>query len=156
MPDRPRPPFIYEVREWAEQEARVECFSGKDPSDVVHEGRVLGYTEAPTVVVQTDDGRIVHWVLGITRRKPVEPVIDDRCCAHGNVNCELCHLTKPGGLDEQGDCTECGVYGSTGMHWDTCPNRARAVVWSTDPVERRATAGERTRYGYRAPEAAEQ
>jgi hypothetical protein len=73
MPARPRPPFLHEVRGWAEEEARVECFSGRDSTDVVHEGRIVGYVEAPTVVVQTDDGRVVHWVIGLVRRKTDQP-----------------------------------------------------------------------------------
>lgn len=59
---------------------------------------------------------------------------EDRCVAHGEAACQICHLSKPGGLNDDGDCPECGTYGSTGMHWDTCPNRARGIVWSTDPV----------------------
>jgi hypothetical protein len=65
-----RPPFPYEARQWMEDGARVECFSGKNPDDVVHEGWIIGMTEAPTVRVQKDDGQIISWVLGITRRKP--------------------------------------------------------------------------------------
>lgn len=62
-----------------------------------------------------------------------EPPKDvDRCVAHGRAACQNCHLTKPGGLDNDGDCTGCGTYGSTGMHWDTCPNRAYVVLWITD------------------------
>jgi hypothetical protein len=64
-----RPPFPYEARQWMEDGARVECFSGKNPDDVVHEGWIIGMTEAPTVRVQKDDGQIISWVLGITRRK---------------------------------------------------------------------------------------
>lgn len=69
MADELNPPFAYQARQWAEEGARVECFSGRDPSDVVHEGRIIGMTEAPTVHVQKDDGQIVSWVLGITRKK---------------------------------------------------------------------------------------
>ena len=68
---RSGPPFPYQVREWVEQRARVECFSASDPTDVVHEGRAIGWTEAPTVRVQKDDGQIVSWVIGITRRQGV-------------------------------------------------------------------------------------
>jgi hypothetical protein len=60
--------FPYEVREWMDEEARVECFSGRDPGYVVHEGVAIGMTEAPTVRVQKDDGQIVSWVIGLTRR----------------------------------------------------------------------------------------
>lgn len=69
---RPRPPFPYEARQWMEDGARVECFSGRDASEVVHEGWIIGMTEAPTVRVQKDDGRIISWVLGITRRQDAE------------------------------------------------------------------------------------
>jgi hypothetical protein len=65
---RPRPPWPYQARQWAVEEARVECFSGRDPSDVFHEGVIIGMTEAPTVRVQKDDGQIVSWVLGLTRK----------------------------------------------------------------------------------------
>jgi hypothetical protein len=73
---RPRPPFPYEARQWAEEGARVECVAGNDPAWIVHEGRVIGMTEAPTVRVQLDDGRIVSWVLGITRKKLDQPALD--------------------------------------------------------------------------------
>jgi hypothetical protein len=69
MGDHPNPPFPYQARQWADEGARVECFSGRDPSDVIHEGRIIGMTEAPTVRVQKDDGQIISWVLGITRKK---------------------------------------------------------------------------------------
>lgn len=72
MADHPNPPFPYQARQWADEGARVECFSGRDPSDVVHEGRIIGMTEAPTVRVQKDDGQIISWVLGITRKKAEE------------------------------------------------------------------------------------
>lgn len=63
-----RPPFLYQIRDWADQEARVECFSGRDSTHVVHEGTIIGYTEAPTARIQKDDGQIVSWVIGLVRR----------------------------------------------------------------------------------------
>lgn len=74
----PRPPFPFEVRRWVEEGARVECFSGVDPTLIVHEGRAIGWTEAPTVRVQKDDGQIISWVVGITRlaRSHVEALSD--------------------------------------------------------------------------------
>lgn len=50
---------------------------------------------------------------------------ESRCVAHGNAPCDQCAQTKPGGLDDLGNCTQCSVYASTGHHWDTCPNRVR-------------------------------
>lgn len=64
---KPHVPFPFEARQWLSDAARVECVDGRDSSDVVHEGVVIGFTEAPTVRVQKDDGQIVTWVLGLTR-----------------------------------------------------------------------------------------
>lgn len=51
------------------------------------------------------------------------PEPDQKCVAHGNRVCALCHANP-------GDCTAdlggCGMWRSTGMHWDTCPNRVRS------------------------------
>jgi hypothetical protein len=46
-----------------------------------------------------------------------------RCVAHGTPACPLCSRTKPGGLDDDGSCRGCGIYGVDGVHWDTCPYR---------------------------------
>jgi len=50
------------------------------------------------------------------------------CPAHGDPVCGVCAQTAPGGLDECGSCTECEFYELSGMHWDTCANRVRAVA----------------------------
>jgi hypothetical protein len=67
MTDRPLWP--YEIEQLMMDEARVECFSGKDPTDIIHEGRIVGFTEAPTARVQKDDGQIVSWVIGLIRKQ---------------------------------------------------------------------------------------
>ena len=72
---RPHVPFPFEARQWLSDAARVVCVDGRDSSDVVHEGVVIGFTEAPTVRVQKDDGQIVTWVLGLTR--PAQSYLDE-------------------------------------------------------------------------------
>lgn len=47
---------------------------------------------------------------------------DARCSAHGDNACLMC-ARNPG--DCVTDVGSCGMYVSTGMHWDTCPNRIR-------------------------------
>lgn len=44
------------------------------------------------------------------------------CPAHGSQQCTLCHR-NPGSCAN--DYGACGFWLSTGMHWDTCPNRMR-------------------------------
>lgn len=43
-----------------------------------------------------------------------------RCSAHGDAFCGLCSLNGP-------SCDQCLAYQYSGMHWDTCPNRARSA-----------------------------
>lgn len=66
--------------------------------------------------------------------RALSPVTEhiNRCAAHGRADCQQCHLTRPGGLDEQGRCSHCESYADTGMHWDTCPNRAFEVYYGND------------------------
>lgn len=52
-----------------------------------------------------------------------------KCSAHGDPLCTRC-ARNPSTCapDDDGDerhGSGCGVYSSTGMHWDTCPNRIR-------------------------------
>lgn len=42
-----------------------------------------------------------------------------RCSAHGNEKCEACSQNP-----DPSRC-QCGMFESTGMHWDTCPGRIR-------------------------------
>jgi hypothetical protein len=49
------------------------------------------------------------------------------CSAHGTMACAWCSQTIPGGLDDDGGCTDCGTFGAYGMHWDTCRNRMRSA-----------------------------
>ena len=50
------------------------------------------------------------------------------CPAHGDAACAACAATVPAGLDGCGGCTGCDFYDLSGMHWDTCSNRVRAVA----------------------------
>lgn len=129
-PDHSAPPFAYQARQWADEGARVECFSGRDPSHVLHEGRIIGMTEAPTVRVLLDDGRIVSWVLGITRKKVAK--------------------TKDGPVPfEHGDRIRHVVYGLTGsfdrygpqgeVHVDVAS--LGSCVWIARNVERMPAGG---------------
>lgn len=93
-----------------------------------------------TVEALADFGRALRY-LGAPRRTPVrlvdrdgtralvaqwEPGPDDQqppvCVAHGVLLCHDCSA-NPGTCADAGG--ECGVYASSGMHWDTCRNRAR-------------------------------
>lgn len=47
-----------------------------------------------------------------------------RCSAHGHAFCDLCSLNGP-------RCDQCFAYEYSGMHWDTCPNRARSLTERT-------------------------
>jgi hypothetical protein len=55
------------------------------------------------------------------------PDAEARCSAHGQSLCIKC-ARNPSTctLREDGDYSNgCGHYSTTGMHWDTCPNRIR-------------------------------
>jgi hypothetical protein len=62
-------PFPYEARQWANEGAEVEAVSGADPNTVIHRGVCVGVMEAPTVLLQRVDGKLVHWALGLVRRR---------------------------------------------------------------------------------------
>jgi hypothetical protein len=47
-----------------------------------------------------------------------------KCVAHGRSLCVAC-ARNPGDCANEYGPNSCSVYGSTGMHWDTCPNRVR-------------------------------
>lgn len=68
-----------------------------------------------------------------------------QCVAHGRPACQQCHLTRPGGLDVDGNCSGCETYSESGLHWDTCPNRAYVVLWATDDEPIRAVQALRRR-----------
>lgn len=48
------------------------------------------------------------------------------CAAHGQRLCVLC-ARNPGNC-AGGDGGGCGHWQSTGMHWDTCPNRIKGEL----------------------------
>lgn len=56
-----------------------------------------------------------------TDRLPHFPDPTAECAAHGIRYCLACHRAP----STHTKCHECGVYESTGMHWDTCNNRIR-------------------------------
>lgn len=74
-----------------------------------------------------------------------------KCIAHGEPVCRLCSL-NPASCDVEASSAGCLTYSTSGMHWDTCPNRVRRVDergrWVladgtvVDPEERRAIAEE--------------
>lgn len=55
-------------------------------------------------------------------RLPYFPDPQAQCVAHGRRYCRPCHRNNG-----QTWCTDCGVYETTGMHWDTCANRVRGA-----------------------------
>lgn len=56
---------------WVEEGVRVETFYGT--GGVKGYGKVIGYCDAPTVIIQTEDGKQYHWRADLTR-EPVKPV----------------------------------------------------------------------------------
>lgn len=60
------------------------------------------------------------------------PDPDYKCSAHGEPACVHCARSRPGGIDENGQCRECIVYGEHGVHWDTCANRIRGPLSPED------------------------
>ncbi|GGV34092.1 hypothetical protein GCM10010182_67430 [Actinomadura cremea] len=69
--------------------------------------------------------RLAHAITrtaeAITDRLPHFPDPTAQCVAHANRYCLACHRGSP----HRRRCNECGVYETTGMHWDTCNNRIR-------------------------------
>jgi hypothetical protein len=59
--------------------------------------------------------------------KPPTP----RCVAHGNEACPDCSRITGQHLAADGECSGCGSYGDTGMHWDTCPGRVKGTLYAT-------------------------
>lgn len=53
-----------------------------------------------------------------------------RCVAHGNEECPECSRIQARHF-AGGECTRCGEYGNTGMHWDTCAARIRGPVFAS-------------------------
>lgn len=52
-----------------------------------------------------------------------------RCVAHGDERCTWC-AQNPSGCAAGADPSlpwGCDLYATTGMHWDTCPNRIRTA-----------------------------
>lgn len=47
---------------------------------------------------------------------------DAKCSAHGDNACWRCARNPASCASETGSCS---TYATTGMHWDTCPNRIR-------------------------------
>ena len=67
------------------------------------------------------------------QRRPVEVTVTEtvtyafpdpgaKCSAHGQELCLSCARNPGNCVDDHGGC---GMWSSTGMHWDTCPNRIR-------------------------------
>lgn len=50
------------------------------------------------------------------------PDPEAKCPAHGQRFCMACCRNPSTCVEDNGGC---GFYSSTGMHWDTCPNRIR-------------------------------
>lgn len=56
-----------------------------------------------------------------TRTTYTFPDVRSLCPAHGQHLCLMC-ARNPSDCATS-DTPSCGFYSSTGMHWDTCPNR---------------------------------
>lgn len=48
------------------------------------------------------------------------PSLNETCSAHGHPLCVRCARNPGSCKDESGACR---MWATTGMHWDTCPNR---------------------------------
>lgn len=53
------------------------------------------------------------------------PHPEDRCAAHGQALCIKC-ARNPGNCANPTGAGGCSTYYTTGMHWDTCPNRIKS------------------------------
>lgn len=81
----------------------------------------LGEAAAPADVVRAVAETLRKTAGGV----PVTVAVEvPRCPAHGRAACDRCSL-NPAGCDEHGPAKGCDYYSTTGMHWDTCPNRVR-------------------------------
>lgn len=58
----------------------------------------------------------------IASKMPYFPDPEAKCSAHGDRMCGQC-AQNPSTC--AGPCGPCDAWLSTGMHWDTCPNRVR-------------------------------
>jgi hypothetical protein len=98
-----------------------------------------GVVDLPIVVTQqedTDNGVslsvVPDWIafkanLGnrlrdIASGMPYFPDLEAKCSAHGDRMCGQCAQNPSTCAEPDG---QCGTWLSTGMHWDTCPNRVR-------------------------------
>lgn len=81
----------------------------------------------PGVVLPSD--ALLGNALQSALRSLLEPP-KPRCVAHGNEECPECSRILARHFS-CGECTECGEYGNTGMHWDTCPGRIRGPVFAS-------------------------
>lgn len=65
---------------------------------------------------------------------PARPDPAYRCTAHGTAACGWCSLSDPAGINEDGTCSGCSIFGEHGVHWDTCPNRVISIRALPAPV----------------------
>lgn len=82
----------------------VHAVSGSDPSDVVFEGRAVGYQDVPTVVVEQLDGTRRFWAAPLVRPAAPTAVWDDSV-APGGMVCVEC-----GEPVESEPCPEHGAH----------------------------------------------
>lgn len=100
----------------------VHAVSGADPSDVVFEGRAVGYQDSPTVVVEQVDGSRRFWAAPLVRPAAPTAVWDDS--------------VAPGGMV----CVECGVPVESEPCGEHGAMPAGEAVVREVPVRKRADA----------------
>lgn len=98
-----------------------------------------GLVDLPVTVTQqenTEDGMrlsvVPDWTAfranlgnllrGIASEMPYFPDPEAKCSAHGDRMCGQCAQNPSTCAEPDG---QCGTWLTTGMHWDTCPNRVR-------------------------------
>lgn len=105
-------------REWVRTRQRVEARTGQ--GEVYATGVVFAYSEAPTVSIETEDGRNVAWRADMTQA--VTPVDDPSNDPIGTVRRE--HHTHDDG------------YTTWQLWTNQYGDRTWRVSWSTHPVAR--------------------
>lgn len=100
----------------------------------------VGKVDLPITIAQQDDtgdgvrlsvtpdmvgfmANLANQLRVAAAKMPYFPDPEARCSAHGDRMCADC-AQNPSTCAEP-NAPGCGTWLSTGMHWDTCPNRVR-------------------------------
>jgi hypothetical protein len=110
---------------WNDSAAGATPHRPPEPSDSLNKLKAAGVVSH--TVVATGDGSPAR-TCG-EHDGPCFPEAGATCSAHGEQQCARCHRNPSDCLTEDGAC---GRWSSSGMHWDTCPNRRRGPLTDAD------------------------